>query len=523
MMRTALLSFLALAISALCLGSSLHAVDAPATETPESTATEPTATSEAETKKPRVAFLHINEMIDPWQARYVQRAVDDAIANKVDYIITHIDTNGGRLDSALEIFNTFLNIDGEDKPRCIAFIDQKAYSAGALIAFSHHDIYMTRTASIGDIGVIFQTPEGKIEYAPEKMVSVVRTELIKAANLRGWDAAWLQKMTDRNQKLYEIRHNADKKVFVIEENLNRYLADNPEIDRENEKQVFEHRGEDRLITVAGDDALTYNMATDLVKNLDGLYEKLGADKSQEVNLSPTNTESTARYLGSFAPLLLGATVMLIVFEMKTAGVGLFAGLACITGTLYFICNFYQNLATYYEVLLIAIGILLVIIEMFTMIGGGFLAIIGALVAFAGIFLSFMPNAGQFDFDNIFYGDYINSALLNSVLTLFVMSVALVLFIYAAPRLPIFQRLAVQAEISGTSEGALSEEEEALVGKSAKALTQLRPSGQVIASNGKADSATVKHGGFVDQDGEVIITDHRYGELIVEPKEPEVES
>ena len=472
-------------------------------------------TAPAQSSVKRAALIRIEEMIDEWQATYVQRAIDDALAQNVDYIITSIDTNGGRVDSAMTIFNAFLKIDGPDQPRCIAFISEKAFSAGALIAFSHHEIHLSPRASIGDIGVIFQSAEGTIEYAPEKMVSPIRADLRKASALRGWDPAWLQKMTDRNQKLYKIRHSPENEVYVIEENLSQYLADHPDIDKENTAQVIQVLGEDRLVTQHGAEAVALNIASAVSPDLDAVYASLGITSADLVDLTPTGTESTARWLGSFAPLLLGLTVMFIIFEVKTAGVGLFAGLACITGFLFFICNYYQSLVSYSEIILIFLGLLLIAVEIFTMIGGGFIAIIGASIAFAGIFLSFMPEDGQFDFDNPFYGDYISSAALNSVLTFFVMAIAFAIFLYAAPKIPILRKLAVEAEIEGSSEGALAIEESSLIGSTATTVTQLRPSGQVQAKNGKSYSATVKNGSFIDSKQQVIIKEHRYGELIVE--------
>ena len=42
-------------------------------------------------------------------------------------------------------------------------------------------MYLAETASIGDIGVVFQSPEGEIKYAPEKFEAVIRTLLVQAA------------------------------------------------------------------------------------------------------------------------------------------------------------------------------------------------------------------------------------------------------------------------------------------------------------------------------------------------------
>ncbi len=505
-------------------GTLVYAQDtAPAVTEAETTPETITSESAPEetTTAPKVAFIHIEEMIDEWQARYVSRAIDDAIANDVDYIVTHIDTYGGRVDSAESIFIKFLSLDGPDDPKCIAFIDEKAISAGALIAYGHHEIHMTPAASIGDIGVIFVNEEG-VQYAPEKMVSPIRANLLKAASLRGWNAAFLQKMTDRNQELYKVKHKDGKVSYVIEEKLPQFLQEHPDIDIDDTQQFIAILGKDRLVTKFAKEAVELNIATSLVDSLDEVYANIGASKSDLVDLNPTGTESLARTLGAWAPLFLSLTILFIMFEVKTAGVGMFAALAAVTGTLFFICNYYQDLASYFEIFLIVLGLALVGIEFFTMITGGILAIIGGMVAFLGIFLTFMPENGQFDFDSPFYFDYLSNAATNSVLVFFVAVVGLILFLIAAPKIPAFQRLAVQAEIEGTSEASNSSSD-TLVGKTATALTQLRPSGQIQTEDGMSHSATVKHGAFVDEGQQVLITDHRYGDLIVEAVKSEEES
>jgi membrane-bound ClpP family serine protease len=115
----------------------------------------------------------------------------------------------------------------------IAFIDYRAISAGALIAYGHEAIYMAETASIGDIGVIFFKPGGEMEYAPEKIETVVRTLLVHAAEQRGWNRGLLLKMTARNQNLYRITLADGATDFVIEDDLAGFLAQHPDIDKDN--------------------------------------------------------------------------------------------------------------------------------------------------------------------------------------------------------------------------------------------------------------------------------------------------
>ena len=56
----------------------------------------------------RVALVEINGVIDPNMARYYKRALADARAAKVDAVVVHMTTPGGRVDSAEEMSKTAL-------------------------------------------------------------------------------------------------------------------------------------------------------------------------------------------------------------------------------------------------------------------------------------------------------------------------------------------------------------------------------------------------------------------------------
>ena len=119
-------------------------------------------------------YIRIEGAIDRLQSRYLTRALDDARAAGLSTIVVHLDTDGGQVHYAREMFKTILdsraNPAGDDPdaaernaaiseeadgslPRMIAFVDFRALSAGAMIAYAHHEIHVTDGASIGDIGV----------------------------------------------------------------------------------------------------------------------------------------------------------------------------------------------------------------------------------------------------------------------------------------------------------------------------------------------------------------------------------
>jgi membrane-bound serine protease (ClpP class) len=475
----------------------------PATAAPATTATEK-----------RIAYVQIDGVIDPGKVAYYRRALDAAIAAKVDAVVVHLTTPGGRVDSAEEMTKAALAMP-EDGPLMVAFVDRESYSAGSLIAYAHHRVYVTEVATIGNIGVIMQTPEGKIEYGPEKIETVIRTLLRSVAQKNGWDDAKLQKMTARNQDLYRFDLK-DGPVWVIEDDLPRFLAAHPDIKTEQKVLIL---GEDRLLSYTAKEALAEKMASGLVKDLNDLYRTLGGSSASVVDLKPTSTEELSWTLNGFAPLLAALAVVFVILELKTPGVGLWASLAGICGLLFFICQFYLELASYPEVILVVLGLVALGLEIFLLPTGGFLAIGGAALGLIGLVLAFMPDASQFAPDTPGWGNNLLDALISSSLAMVVASAGLVTLILALPRLAIARRMASTAEITATasseSTSKAGNNSPLEVGSHATARSDLAPNGYIIC-DGRELAAAAQHGEFIKAGTPVEIVGMQFGEALVRP-------
>src|ERR1043165_5156964 len=72
----------------------------------------------------RIAYLKIDGVIDPGKAAYYRRALDQAIVAKVDAVVVHLTTPGGRVDSAEGITKAALAMP-EDGPLTVAFVDRE--------------------------------------------------------------------------------------------------------------------------------------------------------------------------------------------------------------------------------------------------------------------------------------------------------------------------------------------------------------------------------------------------------------
>lgn len=467
----------------------------------------------------KVAYIPIATDIAPLTARYLKRTMEDAKKAGATTLVVHITSPGGRVDTTMEMTGSLLAVP-KDGPQLVAFIDEHAISAAALIAYCHQRIYMTPRATIGNIGVIFQTPEGKMEYAPEKMETVVRGMLRNAAQNRGWSEAKLVKMTARNQELWRVEAGQGPE-WVIGDDLPAFLTKHPELERKDKHLLKDGKrvgevvsGEDRLLYYTAKEAVDEKMATALVDDLDALYRQLGTTKSQVIDLSPTTTEAVSWVLSGWAPLLAGLAVLFVILEFKMPG-GLFISLAAIAGLAFFVCQFYQDLASYAEVIAVLAGLAVVVLDIFVLPTGGWLSAMGLLLLASGLVLSFMPDPSQFKPTSEGWGRQLLDAFADSILALAVMAVGVAMAIAAAPRLQAVRRISVEAAIGGTSEG----DGAAATGAGARGIarTGLSPAG-FVTIDGREISATSQHGVFIAPGTAIEVVELRFGEAVVRPVE-----
>lgn len=475
------------------------AVETPPVEVPAGTA--------------KVGYLPIEGAIDGAKAVYFKRNLEDARKRGLDSLVVHLTTPGGELGAAMEMLNAALDVP-QDKPRLIAFVDDHSLSAGSLIAYGHDEILVTSKAMLGDIGVITMSADGKIEYLPEKVETVVRTLLRNAAQNRGWDQAKLVKMTARTQDLYRFdlpqEGGAAKQVFVIEDDLGTFLAAHPEVKAES-KVLF--LGKDRLLSYTAKEAVDQGMATAMVANLDAVYTRLGVAKADVVDLSPSETEKLSWTLAGFAPLLAAAALLCVFMEFKMPMGGMWLALAAAAGVGFFVCQFYLDLASSIEVVLVILGLGLIVVELFAFPTGGLIAGSGALLVVGGLVLAFMPDASQFAPATDGWGAALTHALVQSLIAVGVLSAGTIVAIQSLPVMALRTGLADAAAIDGTSAGAVETEAAALVGRAGTVRTLLRPGGQVEIA-GRPYGAVSENGEFLQPGDGVTVIGARFGELVV---------
>jgi membrane-bound serine protease (ClpP class) len=227
----------------------------------------------------KVFLAEITGEIDPRMAPYISRVISDAENNGAEAIIFRINTFGGRVDAATQIKDAIIG----SRLLTIAFINNRAISAGSLIALSCRKICMVPGSSIGAATVVDQSGQKQ----SEKYQSFMRSEMRSTAERNGRRTDIVQGMVDENITVPGINDN------------------------------------NRLITLTSDEAKKYGIADTLVYSLNDCLSAFGLRNAQIIKVNSNWAEDLVGFLNQ--PLISSILIMLglvgIFAEIKSPGFG----------------------------------------------------------------------------------------------------------------------------------------------------------------------------------------------------------
>ncbi len=383
----------------------------------------------------KVYYAEIDGEIDLGMAPYVSRIVKEANEQNMDAIIFKINTFGGRVDAATQIKDAILSSD----ILTIAFINNRAISAGALIALSCNKITMVPGSSIGAATVVDQTGQ----KVGEKYQSYMRSEMRSTAERNG-------RRTDVAQGMVDER--------IVVEGLDDSTT---------------------LITLTSTEALKYGISDTSVNDLDDVLAAFNLKGARIISVHSNWAEDVVKFLNN--PIVSTILIMIGFFglmaEIKTPGWGLAGTAGLISLALFFGSSYILELASIVEILLFIAGIILIAVEIFVIPGFGFTGIAGIILIIASLFLALTGGLEFFDYD------IIGTAIIQLAVALAGAFVSILLLAKFLPKSTFFNKL-VLAEEETAEKGFVSyPSEKELVGKEGIALTTLRPGG-TAEFNGK---------------------------------------
>jgi membrane-bound serine protease (ClpP class) len=339
----------------------------------------------------RAVVIPCKDMIDDGLHKSIKRRTQIALDEGADYLIFDIDTYGGDLMAALEIFN-HLMLDVNARAHTVAYVSKKAISAGALISVACEDVIMREKTQIGDCAPIMLG--GKLEGVErEKIESPTRSAFENAAEANRYPEALLKAMVSQQIEVHRVKNTktGEYEFFETEDlpkDANGYDLDN--------KELVVKEGE--LLTLTASKAEEYGVARTQVKDLQGaldfLAERDGVTFAGDPVVLPTMwSEEMVRWLNH--PAVMSILVMLallgVYIEFNTPGVGLPGLVAVICFAVIIGSRYLTGLANWLEVALFIIGLILLAVEVFILPGFGIAGILGIACIFAGLFGMLIKN------------------------------------------------------------------------------------------------------------------------------------
>lgn len=443
-------------------------------------------------------LLELYGPIDRFQAVYVQRAVERAERENVDYLIVEIDTFGGRVDSALRIASAL----GSSSIPTVAWVATRpdgtsvSWSAGALIALATNTIYMSPGTSIGAAAPIIQGPGGEADAADEKTVSAIRGQIAALAERNGHSTVIARAMVDPALEAYLVLIDGESEIVDGDrlETLQR-REERGDIEVEIERTIVDAGS---LLTLTAGEMEALGVSAGSPVDVRALTELLSVEEQSVTRIRPETADRIVAVLtgGGFTSLLILIGIVAIFLEVSNPGFGLPGTVALAAFATLFAGNMLLGQVGSLEIILFVAGIVLLIFEILIIPGFGIAGITGITAVAASLVLSlqeFIIPEYSWQWDLV--GRNVLVVFGSIALALIVLGVLAMVI----PTRPFFSRLAL-ATTQDAAAGYSAQPAtvgKALLGRTGTVRSDLRPTGSVAMDDGEVITAE-SEGDYVER-------------------------
>lgn len=435
-----------------------------------------------------VYVIPITEAIGKPNLFILRRGLKEAIENDVEMVLLRMDTPGGRVDVTIEMMEMLARFEGITA----TYVDDEAISAGSFITAATQEIYFAPTGKIGASAVIMGAGQEVPETAKMKIESYLR------ANIRA--------ITEK----YPYRSDVIRAMLDAEYEL--------VIDEE----IIKPAGELLTLTASeamkeyGDPAMPL-LGKGIYDSVDELLDaRFGPGNYQIKDFEVTYSERIAKWMDTFAPALLGIGLLMLFFEFKTPGFGIFGIGGIILIGIFFISQHIAGLAGNEVILFFALGIILVLLELFFFPGTFVFAFSGLALVFGSLIWAMVDlwPGEPIDFSPELFAE----PVVNLVFGLSIAVLGAVIF-GRFFKGSVFERLLVLEEAAGGDSRMIRSERESSLpkpGGEGTAVSDLFPSGRVEIDGQRYEARSVL--GPIENGSRIRVKSHNDFSLIVEEVE-----
>lgn len=471
---------------------------------------------------------------------YIKQGLEHYKKTHPDFIILELDTPGGEVFAAQKISDALKEMDTQYNIPVVAFINNWAISAGAMLAYSCRFIVTVKDGSMGAAEPVFAGEGGKMEAASEKVNSALRADFANRAGFFDRNPLLAEAMVDKDILLV-LRHG--KIVKLDSDNQIRTTGPEPDL-------VISAKG--KLLTLNAEKMVEYGVADLLL-----LPKKLSAVTSEEKAAGQWPADKMLLFQAPYFSTIPQATVHAYQMDWKTrffvflatpmVSSLLFMGLligayiefnhpglslpGIVAGLCLFLIilsSFALEIANWLELILLLAGLVLLLLELFVLPTMGILIMLGSILFLAGLIGMLVPgiNAINFEYDTKTLNAAGQFALqrLAWLSGAFILSGVIIAFLarYVMPGFTGFHRLVLEGHEQDASKGFIAGESAQTLpkpGSEGVVLATLRPAGKVVIEDQVYDAISV--GGMIEAeesitvlklDGSVIVVTRKEGNI-----------
>ncbi len=342
----------------------------------------------------RAAVVALHGEINEFNQNAFVRHFNQARAAGAKVIIVDLDTYGGLVRSGLELSH-FLK--SQDDVRTIAYINNKAISAGAMIALACDEIVMAPIATFGDLRPIAIGSGGTLQPLPDaeraKSESPILSDFAESARMHGYNENLVLSMVSVKRTVYWVQKpDSAERRFVDEAEYKNLTAKGWTVVPDVRSPVD---GPDTLLTVDTETALKLGLAKAKAASREAL--------ALQQNLSITGVYETGVGEQILAVLnnpyvrsiLLGIFLTCLYMALHAPGHGFAEVLAAVTLAVLLGVPLLTGYAQWWEIVVILVGIGLLALEIFVIPGFGITGFVGIGMILVGFLLTFIaPEPGR---------------------------------------------------------------------------------------------------------------------------------
>lgn len=387
-------------------------------------------------------LVHIDGEINAATASYVRESLDKAEEKGYSYVIFEIDTYGGSVLAAEQIKNMIM----DSKIPTVAYVNNKAESAGVLLTIACEKVYMSKSATIGSAQILPTT---------EKNNSFWRSLLRDTAQNRGKNSKIIESMADSSIVIDGINNGG------------------------------------KLTNLTSKESLDLGISDGTVSNVDELmnYLKIPDSSRDYEEIEPSVPVKFISFISNqyISTVLLVVAMLGFILEIFSPGFGVGGILSIISFTLFFMGNVLAGNSNWYAVFIFVLGIILISIEI--MIPGfGIAGISGIISVVLGI---------------IFAMKSVEMAISSLAISIVITSVFAFYLIKKGAKSRLINGIRLNNKASSDKGFVSVPNSELSIGVEAVTLTVLKPSGFVEVNGNKYE--VLAENGYIEKGEKVVVS------------------